>query len=315
MTLKWLWTLGINTVVVLVVSAAAPKSQAIATQSARQPLRVVASFSIIADMAQHVGGDHIHLTTLVGPNEDAHVYEPRPADAVAVGKADVVLINGLKFEGFLPRLATASHTRAPIIELTKGIDKLTSATHEHDDDQHHHHGKHDPHAWQSVHNATVYVTNIANAFCTADAKHCDDYQANANTYNAQLKKLDKSIHNIVADIPTSQRTVITSHDGFNYFERDYGIRFLAAEGLSTESEPSAADVARLIDQIRDEKAAALFTENMASPKLIKQIARETGIAVGGDLYADALAEPDQPAGTYIGMMRSNALTISQALAP
>ncbi|RWP69279.1 zinc ABC transporter substrate-binding protein AztC [Mesorhizobium sp.] len=302
--------------------------------AAAENLKVVASFSIIADFARNVGGDRVDIITLVGPNGDAHVYEPKPADAAAVGSADVVLVNGLQFEGFLQRLVEASATKAPIVELTKGGEVLrnTEEEHHHDHDNaakgeeghaaeaeegheepHHHHGESDPHAWQSVHNAEVYVKNIANAFCAADAAGCDTYRANAESYGEQIEALEEEIKAAVAEIPEGKRTIITSHDAFGYFEHEYGIKFLAPEGVSTESEASAADVAALIKQIRQDKASAIFVENVTNPRLIEQIASETGLKVGGELYSDALSGENGPAATYIEMMRHNITTIKGAI--
>lgn len=308
----------------------------LATASA-ESLKVVASFSIIADFAKNVGGDRVDITTLVGPNGDAHVYEPKPADAAAVAAADVVLVNGLQLEGFLQRLVEASGTKAPIVELSKGGEVLKIADephpHEEDDDDdhaageaghaeggqhaheegHHHHGEYDPHAWQSVRNAEVYVKNIADAFCAADAAGCDGYRANADAYGRKLEALDAEIRAAIAGIPADKRSIITSHDAFGYFEHDYGLAFLAPEGVSTESEASAADVAALIRQIRDDKASAIFVENITNPRLIEQIAGETGLKVGGELYSDALSDAGGPAATYIDMMRHNVATIKGAI--
>ncbi|MEO9337316.1 zinc ABC transporter substrate-binding protein AztC [Mesorhizobium sp. SB112] len=283
-------------------------------------IKVVASFSIIEDFAKNVGGDRIDLTTLVGPDGDAHVYEPRPADAVALSKADVVLSNGLQFEGFLQRLVEASGTKAKIVELTKGGEVLKNEEDAHESEEghaheagHHHHGEFDPHAWQSVHNAEVYVKNIAEAFCAADAAGCDTYKANAEAYQAKLEALDTEIKAAVASIPEDKRVIITSHDAFKYFEHEYGIKFLAPEGVSTESEASAADVAALIKQVREDKASAIFVENITNPRLIEQIASETDLKIGGSLYSDALSKADGPAATYIDMMKHNIATIKGAV--
>ncbi|SKA02415.1 zinc ABC transporter substrate-binding protein AztC [Consotaella salsifontis] len=299
---------------------------AVSTASAAE-LNVVASFSVIADFAKNVGGDRVKITTLVGPNGDAHVYEPKPADAAAIADADVVLANGLQLEGFLPRLIEASGTKAPVVELTKGgkmlpnpedehhhegeaaaedHDHAAEETHEHG---HHHHGEFDPHAWQSVANAEIYVKNIADAFCKADPAGCDTYKANAATYEAKLEALDKEVRDAVAEIPETKRTIITSHDAFGYFQDAYGLKFLAPEGISTESEASAADVAALVKQVKEDKASAVFVENVTNPRMIEQIAKETGLKVGGELYSDALSDESGPASTYIDMMRHNVETI------
>jgi zinc/manganese transport system substrate-binding protein len=284
------------------------------------PLKVVSSFSIIGDFAKNVGGDRVEVTTLVGPNGDAHVYEPKPTDAVAMANADVVLVNGLHFEGFLKRLVEASATKAAVVELTKGITPIEfkaeaaeeEGVHE-ESHEGHDHGALDPHAFQSVANAKIYVKNIADAFCMADTDGCADYRTNADTYTKKLDALDSGIKAAIASIPQNKRVVITSHDAFGYFEHAYGLTFLAPQGISTEAEPSAADVAKLIRQVKQDKAAAIFIENITNPKLIGQIATETGIKIGGTLYSDSLSQADGPAPTYIDMMRNNIAEIKGAI--
>jgi zinc/manganese transport system substrate-binding protein len=296
-------------------------------------MKVVATFSIIGDFARNVGGDRISLTTLVGPDGDAHVYEPKPADAVAMAGADVVLVNGLHFEGFLQRLVEASASKATVVELTKGVETLPAAGGEHEGEEAHaeaghteeghegethkaeghDHGATDPHAFQSIANARIYVKNIADAFCAADAAGCDTYTANAAAYTGKLEALETEVKAAVAAIPADKRTVITSHDAFGYFQHEYGLTFLAPEGISTESEASAADVAKLIEQVRHDKASAIFVENITNQRLIEQIASETGLKIGGTLYSDALSGSDGPAGTYIDMMRNNIGVIKGAI--
>ncbi|MRG65274.1 metal ABC transporter substrate-binding protein [Rhizobium pusense] len=322
-------------------------SPVLTAQASAAELKVVASFSIIADFAKNVGGDRVEITTLVGPDGDAHVYEPRPADAVAVSKADVVLVNGLEFEGFLKRLIETSGTKAPIVELTKGVEPLrlsdepaghahpeaeeeeahnhkaeeaghkheTADAHDHDHghEGHHHHGEYDPHAWQSIKNAQIYVKNIAGAFCKADKPGCATYTANSDAYVAKLATLNEKVKTEIAAIPPEKRVIITSHDAFGYFEHAYGLNFLAPEGISTESEASAADVAKLVDQVRHDKASAIFVENITDKRLIDQIASETGLKIGGTLYSDALSTADGPAATYIDMVNHNIETISAAV--
>ncbi len=313
--------------VILLLSAAYSSASA-------ENLKVVASFSIIADFAKNVGGDKIDLTTLVGPDGDAHVYEPKPSDAAAVAKADVVLVNGLNFEGFLPRLVEASATKAPIVELTKGVEPLKSSEEEHDHaageahshegeahahegeahaHEGHDHGAYDPHAFQSISNAKIYVKNIADAFCTADAANCDSYKTNAADYSKKLDATEADVKAAIASIPESKRLVITSHDAFGYFEHEYGLKFLAPEGISTDSEASAADIVALIKQIKEDKASAIFVENITNPRLIEQIASETKLNVGGTLFSDALSKPEDGAGTYVEMMQHNIATFKKAI--
>lgn len=295
-------------------------------------LKVVASFSIIADLAKNVGGDRVEISTLVPVDGDAHVYEPRPADAAALERAAVVLVNGLQFEGFMSRLIETSGTKAPVVEVSKGIEplKLTEeehhqqesegqaeAGHDHEAEEKaeagHDHGELDPHAWQSIHNAEVYVKNIADAFCAADKAGCATYTANLEAYLAKLGELETEVKAAIAAIPEDKRTIITSHDAFGYFEHEYDLKFIAPVGVSTEAEASAADVAKLVDQVKKDKASAIFVENISNPRLVEQIVNETGLKVGGTLYSDALSGQDGPASSYIDMFRYNVNTIKAAI--
>lgn len=280
-------------------------------------LNVVASFSIIADMAEAVGGDRVAVRSLVGPNGDAHVFEPRPSDAIALARADVVLINGLQFEGFIGRLVEASDTEASVTEVTDGIDVLKDPQgghyHFRDGEAIFHAEPFDPHAWQSIASARVYAANIARAFCEADAAGCETYKANADAYAQELAVVDEEIRTAISALPEERRVVVVAHNAFRYFERDYGIRFLAPQGVSTESEASAADVASLVREIREHRAGAVFAENIADDRLVRQIADEAGIPLAGTLYSDALSALDGDAPTYLKMMRHNLKTIIAAL--
>lgn len=293
---------------------------------AAEKVKVVASFSILGDMVSRVGGDLVELTTIVGVDGDAHVYEPKPDDAKAMAAAKVVFVNGLAFEGWLDRLVESSGYQGPLIKTTDGIKPAKMAeAHgeelaEHEDEtekaegEAHDHGELDPHAWQNAANALVYVKNITDALCAADKEDCSTYTANAETYSNEIKMLDTAIKAAVAKTEKSRRTVITSHDAFGYYSRAYGITFLAPEGVSTESEASAKDVAKLIDQIREDKASALFVENISDPRMIEQIANETKMKIGGALYSDALSTGDGPAPTYIDMMKHNTRLLTEAIA-
>lgn len=280
-------------------------------------LGVVATFSIIGDFARAVGGDRIELRTLVGADSDAHVYEPKPADAIALARADVVLTNGLLFEGFMERLVEASGTTAAVAVLTDGADILNdpSGGHYHyvNGEAVFHATPNDPHAWQSVANAQSYVRNIAAAFCKADAEGCKSYRTNAESYEKQLVELDGDIREAIAGIPEDRRVAVVAHNAFRYFERDYGVLFLAPQGVSTESEASAADVASLIREIREKRAAAVFAENISDARLVEQIASEAGLTLGGTLYSDALSPAEGPASSYLDMMRHNVRTLAAAI--
>jgi zinc/manganese transport system substrate-binding protein len=271
-------------------------------------VNAVASFSILGDMIARVGGDRIAVTTLVGPDADSHVYQPKPSDAVAIAGADIFFVNGLGFEGWMDRLVEATGYAGPLVAVSDGIAARETADHEdHDNhgDEEHDHGTTDPHAWQNAANGAVYARNIANGLCAVDAAGCDSHTANAEAYADELEALHTEIKDRLAAVPEAQRRVITNHDAFGYFGDAYGVTFLAPEGISTDAEPSAADVAKLIIQIKSEGVSAIFIENMTDRRLLQQIADETGVARGGELYSDALSAADGPAATYVEMLRHN----------
>ena len=253
--------------------------------TAQEKLPVVASFSILGDIVQNVGGDRVAVKSLVGPNGDAHVYSPSPADAKTLADAKVVFTNGLGFEGWIGRLIKSSNTKAPNVVATKGVKprKLVEAGG-------HSHGDGDPHAWQSVPNVKLYVANVRDGLIAADPAGKTVYEANAASYLARLDALDREVRDMVAKIPPERRRIITTHDAFGYFKDAYGVEFIAPQGVSTESEASARDVARIIQQIRKQKIPAVFLENVSDPRLLKRIADETGAKMGGTLYSDALTD-------------------------
>ena len=269
------------------------------------PVNAVASFSILGDMVARVGGDRVALTTIVGPNADTHVYEPTPTDAANVGKAQVFFVSGLGFEGWMDRLVEATGYKGQLVVTSEGVSSRTM-----DED-----GETitDPHAWQSLSNGLIYVANIAKALCSVDAEGCQTYEANAKAYSDEISALDAEVKAQIASVPEAKRKVITTHDAFGYFGAAYGVTFEAPEGVSTESEASAADVAKLIEQIRGEGVSALFVENMSDGRLVVQIARETGVKLGGELYADALSTKDEGAGTYLDMFRHNVALLVPAM--
>ncbi|MGO4173045.1 metal ABC transporter substrate-binding protein [Bosea sp. TAF32] len=281
-------------------------------------LPVVASFSVLADFVKQVGGERVSVTSLVGPNGDAHVYSPTPADAKAIAAAKLVFINGLHLEGWLPRLIKSSGTKAPLVTATKGIKPIEAAEEGHEargsGKGGHDHGHDDPHAWQSIANARVYVANIRDALGAADPAGKASYDANATAYLARLDVVEGEVKAAVARIPADRRRAITTHDAFGYFIKAYGIAFIAPQGVSTESEASAKDVASIIRQVKAQKVPAVFLENISNPRLIEQIARESGAKIGGTLYSDALSDASGPAGTYIDMMKHNISEIEKALA-
>ncbi len=295
--------------------------------SADAPIPVVATFSILGDMVGRIGGNKVAVTTLVGANGDAHVYHPTPADARAVSQAGILVFNGLAFEGWLDRLVEASGFDGVRVVATDGIEPIRLEDDDHHDDDHddhakkddhadaHDHGAFDPHAWQDPANAVIYVDNIAAALAEADPANASTYQANRAAYVAEIEAVDADIRKALGALPEDRRTIVTPHDAFGYFSEAYGLRFLAPSGISTESEPSAGDVATLIRQIRDEGITAVFVESITDQRLIKQIADETGASIGGTLYSDALSGSDGPASTYLDMMRHNVEMLTEALSP
>ena len=266
-----------------------------------EPLKAVASFSILADLVRNVGGSSVDVVTLVGPDSDAHVYSPTPRDARKIVDAGLIVVNGLGFEGWLPRLVQSSGSRARIVTATEGIAplRLGSAA--------------DPHAWQSVGNAKIYVANVRDALSAADPAHAGQYRANADAYLARLDALDREVRDAVATLPPARRRVISTHNAFGYFAAAYGIEFVAPLGVSTESEPSARDVARIVSQVRQAKIPAVFLENFTDPRLMQRISAETGAKVGGTLYSDSLTGEKGDAPTYIDMVRHNIRALTRAL--
>jgi len=268
---------------------------------AAERLNVVASFSILGDFVRSVGGDRINLTTLVGPGSDVHVYTPAPADAKRIADAKLVIVNGLGLEGWLPRLVQSAGSKAQVITASAGIAtlKLGSGA--------------DPHAWQSIPNAKIYVTDIAKALAGAVPSEADYFRTQAEAYLEKLETLDREVRDAVAKIPPERRKVISTHDAFGYFAAEYGIRFIAPLGVSTETEPSARDIAAIIGQIKAQKIPAVFLENISDDRLIRRIAAETGARVGGTLISDSLTGEKGTAPTYIDMVRHNIKALTSAL--
>jgi len=277
---------------------------------AQSRVRVVATFSILGDLVKQVGGDRVEVVTLVGPDGDVHVYSPTPADAKALGAARAIFVNGLGLEGWIARLIAVSGGRAPVIVASTGV-KARDVADKRDPSR----MVPDPHAWQSIANAGIYVGNIRDALRAADPDGSGTYDDNAQGYLGKLDALESEVKAAIAKIPADRRKIITTHGSFGYFGDAYGMEFIAPEGLSTDADPSAKDVAKVIVQIKREHIPAVFIENIYDPRLIERIAEESGAKIGGTLYSDALSPPNGPAATYIAMMRHNARALVDALAP
>jgi zinc/manganese transport system substrate-binding protein len=271
-------------------------------------LKAVASISIIADLVRNVGGDRVEVTALVGPDGDAHVYSPAPGDARTLASAAIVFVNGLGLEGWMTRLVAASGTRAPTVVVSSGV-----APRKIKDEGRSGRVAIDPHAWQSVGNVKVYIANIRDGLSAADPAGSAVYAANAAAYLGKLDELEREIRTAIETIPAARRKIIATHDAFGYFADAYGMSFIAPQHVTTEAEPSAKDVAAIIAQIKQQKIPAVFLENITDPRLMQEIARETGAKIGGTLYSDALSAPGGPAGSYIEMMRHNLRELTKAL--
>ena len=269
--------------------------------TAQDKLKIVASFSILGDMVRQVTGELASVTTIVGPDADAHVYMPNASDAKAAANADVIFLNGLGFETWSNTLIKTSGTKAEVFLATTGISPLKVE------------GEIDPHAWNALTNGVIYVTNIADGLASADPKNAATYKANAKAYSARLMALHARATAELKKLPEGARTVVTAHDAFGYLANAYGLNFLAPVGVDTDAEPSAKALAKLIDHLKKVGAGALFVENISSPALVHQIARETGIKIGGRLFSDALSERGGPATSYEKMFEHNLGTLIAAL--
>jgi zinc/manganese transport system substrate-binding protein len=284
--------------------------------SADQP-RVVATFSILGDLAQRVAGGHAEIVTLVGPDGDAHVFEPGPKESATLAAADLLIANGLGFEPWLERLSEAAGFKGVQVVATEGVTPLPAEEDEHEEGEEeghdHDHGAFDPHAFQDLANGQIYVANIAKGLAQIDPAHAADFTANAQALSAEMAALDAELKASFAAIPAEKRRVLTSHDAFRYFAHAYGIDFIAVHGISTEAEPSAQDLVEIIEQARAGNITAIFAENMADPRLAETVAADSDLRVGGQLYADALSQPNGPAPDYLSLFRHNAQQLLDAL--
>jgi zinc/manganese transport system substrate-binding protein len=272
---------------------------ALRAQSAKP--RIVASFSVLADMAGELAPPGVEITALVGPNADAHVYSPSPADGKRLAQADLVLINGLGFEGWIERMVKVSGYRGQVVAATQNVTPRQVG------------GSTDPHAWQDLTQARQYALTLSQAFMTRWPEHQSQIEQRKRDYVQRIEQLDTQVRDWLGAIPRAQRRVMTSHDAFGYFGAAYGVDFVAPQGWATHSEPSAAAVARLIRHIKQGGVRAVFVENISDPRLAQRIAQEAGVRVGGTLYSDALSLPAGPASTYLKMVAHNARSLADAL--
>lgn len=284
---------------------------------AQSPMPVLASFSIIGDIARQIGGARVAVSEIVGANQDTHGFQPSPDHVKLMSGAKVILVNGFGYETFLTKLVRSSGTKVKPTVLSREIKPLAKAKKSgHDHGHDHDHGEsHDPHAWQAIANVKLYATAVADALTAVDPAGKADYANNLVAYHARLDTLAKEATETLKSIPADRRILVTTHNAFRYFAAEFGFRAEALQGISAESEPSAADMARIIRQLRTLKAPAVFLENVTDPRKMEQITRETGAKIGGTLYSDALSLANGPAPTYIDMMRHNVQQIAKVLAP
>ena len=266
-----------------------------------EPLHAVASFSILADIVKSVGGTGVEVTSIVGPDSDAHTYSPTVSDARAVAKADIIFVNGLGFEGWVSDLIAASGNDAPAIVATRQVSPLMIE------------GAPDPHAWNDLNNGILYARAVWESLSALDPANAATYEANFNAFADAATALLARAKPAFAALSDDRRSVVTGHDAFGYFEAQFDLRFMAPLGINTEAEPSARELAQLIRQIREEKVGGLFVENITNPDLVRQIADETGLEIGGRLYSDALSARGGPATSYLAMMEHNIQTLLQTL--
>jgi len=266
-----------------------------------EPLHAVASFSILADIVKSVGGTEVEVTSIVGPDSDAHTYSPTVSDARAVAKADIIFVNGLGFEGWVSDLIAASGNDAPAIVATRQVSPLMIE------------GAPDPHAWNDLNNGILYARAVWESLSALDPANAATYEANFNAFADAATALLARAKPAFAALSDDRRSVVTGHDAFGYFEAQFDLRFMAPLGINTEAEPSARELAQLIRQIREEKVGGLFVENITNPDLVRQIADETGLEIGGRLYSDALSARGGPATSYLAMMEHNIQTLLQTL--
>ncbi len=286
----------------------------VAAEAKDRPI-VVASTTQIADFARQVAGDQAIVKSILAPGADPHTYQPTPNDVQIVLGADLCLENGLHLEGKSWMAALAGDAGKPLITTTDGITMLSIEEGGEEIP--------DPHAWFSPRNAAVYVNNIVAGLSRLDPDHTSDYEARAILFLQQLRVLDSWIREQIAKIPIERRILVTTHDAFNYFTSEYRLNAsnnflsIAPVGWSTGAEVGAGITPErrrvVVNSIRESGAPAIFVETSINPKQIREIAKETGVAIGGELYSDSMGPEGSAGETYIGMMRENVLLIVKAL--
>lgn len=273
-------------------------------QSELQKYRVVSSASIFQDMAANIGGDYIESLSIVPVGGDPHIYKPTPDDATLVVKADLILVNGLTFEGWITKLVENSGTKAEIYTITEGIDPIRSAKYE---------NAADPHAWMAASNGRRYIRNITDALKRLAPEHSEVFEENFVAYDRKLADIDQYIESQISRIPPAQRILITSHDAFAYFGRRYNVELNAIMGISTDAAPQTSDILRVSKAIKDSGVPAIFVESTINPKMLKQIADDNNVKIGGELFSDSLGDKDSHAPTYLDMLKHNTDVIVKAL--
>lgn len=271
----------------------------------REAQRVIATTTMIADLAREIGGDRVEVTSIMEPGGDPHTYQPVPSDSKAVARSQLVLINGLMLEGWIEDLVRNAGGDQPVVTVSDGVETIDDPAYE---------GNPDPHIWFSVPRWKKATVNVRDALIAMDPEGEEHYRERTAAYLTELDELDAWVRSEIERIPPEHRHLVTSHDAFQYFGVTYGINVMAVQGISTTSEASAAELRDVIDHVREHEIPAIFVESSVNPKLIEQVQRETGVEIGGTLYSDSLGPWDGPAGSYIGMVRANTKTLVEALA-
>lgn len=277
------------------------------------PMPVVASFSILGDLAQQIGGERVAVQSLVGANQDAHAYNLTSSDIKKIREARLVLLNGLGLEKAELQRAV-KQSKVASAEATAGIKPLAADEHhhEHNHGHDHDHGEFDPHVWNDPVLMQRYAANVAIALIKADPAGSRYYQQRFKDYQNVLNQLNNYANQQFGAVAPAKRKVLTGHDSFAYLGKRYQVKFISPQGVSSEAEPSARQIAAIIRQIKAENVKAVFTENIKDGRMIARIAKETGVKVSGGLYADALSS-GAPAGTYADMFRYNVRVMSEAM--
>jgi manganese/iron transport system substrate-binding protein len=268
-------------------------------------LKVVTTFTVIADMARNVAGEAADVVSITRPGAEIHGYQPTPRDLVNASDADLLLWNGLNlelwFEQFVDNLG-----EIPSVTVSEGIDPIAIGSGEYE-------GKPNPHAWMGLDNALIYIDNIEAALSAADPENAATYAVNADTYKAELRATLDPLRAAIAEVPEDQRWLVTCEGAFSYLARDFGMKELYLWPMNADQVGTPQQVRAVIDGVRENDIPVVFCESTVSTRPAEQVARETGAAYGGVLYVDSLSEADGPVPTYLDLLRVTSETVAKGL--